>query len=118
MELFYVTKVIVKTTYTNNMEQQTSVCTHEARRREYYRPGCYKCWECGSVIVESSNSTDIPKHTDKTADMMEELKQSVNKLSYVVNHVGINDSFDRTLARDCIDDVVITFNAYIQTLIK
>ena len=28
-----------------------SVCDHPNRQREYYRDGCYKCWECHKIIV-------------------------------------------------------------------
>lgn len=36
----------------DNVVEQTSVCSHQQRYREYYREGCYKCWECHEVIVE------------------------------------------------------------------
>ena len=56
------------------------------------------------------------KETEQTIEALEDFKMSVNKLSYVVNNVGINDSFDRTLARNTIDEVMIAFNTYIKTL--
>ena len=49
---------------------------------------------------------------------LEDFKMSVNKLSYIVNNVGINDSFDRTMARNTIDEITISFNTYIKTLIN
>ena len=51
-----------------------------------------------------------------TIEALEDFKMSVNKLSYIVNNVGIKDSFDRTLARNTIDEITISFNKYIQTL--
>jgi hypothetical protein len=27
-------------------------CEHPEIRKEYYREGCYKCWECGKIIIE------------------------------------------------------------------
>lgn len=32
--------------------QEPSECPHEPRYREYYREGCYKCWECHKIIVD------------------------------------------------------------------
>jgi hypothetical protein len=28
-------------------------CKHPIRRREGYREGVYKCWECGKIIFEN-----------------------------------------------------------------
>ena len=36
----------------NNVVEKTSGCSHQQKYREYYREGCYKCWECHKVIVE------------------------------------------------------------------
>jgi hypothetical protein len=41
------------------MAQHTEICLHPMNRREYYRLGLYKCWECGNVIEEHQNSTSI-----------------------------------------------------------
>ena len=49
-------------------------------------------------------------------ESLEDFKMAVNKLSYAVNSVGINDSFDRILVRNCVDEVTIAFNTYIKTL--
>lgn len=54
--------------------------------------------------------------TQETTDALEEFKAAVNTLSYIVNNVGVNDSFDRTMARNSIDKVEIAFNTYIKTL--
>jgi len=35
------------------MAEQTSVCTHEVRLREYYRDGLYRCWGCETIIEEA-----------------------------------------------------------------
>jgi hypothetical protein len=32
--------------------EQPIKCEHPIRRREGYREGLYKCWECGKVIFE------------------------------------------------------------------
>lgn len=32
-----------------------SVCGHEVRKREYYRDGCYKCWDCLKIVVEQTD---------------------------------------------------------------
>lgn len=60
----------------------------------------------------------MAQQTAETIEALEEFKMIVNKLSYITNNLGINDSFDRTLARNALDDAMIAFNAYIQTLIK
>ena len=49
---------------------------------------------------------------------LDDFKMLVNKLSYAVNSVGINNSFDRTMVRTTLDDLNISFNTYIQTLIN
>ncbi len=37
------------------------ICSHPIRRREGYRPGLYKCWECGKIIDEPVNiQVDTP----------------------------------------------------------
>lgn len=56
--------------------------------------------------------------TQETIDALDEFKATVNKLSYIVNNIGINNSFDRTMARNTIDEIQIAFNTYINTLIK
>ena len=33
----------------------SSVCEHEMRKREYYRNGCYKCWDCLKIVVEQTD---------------------------------------------------------------
>lgn len=58
------------------------------------------------------------QQTEQTIDALEDFKMVVNKLSYIVNSIGINDSFDRTMARNAIDEVQISFNTYIRTLIN
>ena len=60
----------------------------------------------------------MAQQTAETIEALEEFKMIVNKLSYITNNLGIDDSFDRTLARNTLDDAMIAFNAYIQTLIK
>ena len=35
--------------YNKNYKQE---CEHPIRRREGYRVGVYKCWECGKIIFE------------------------------------------------------------------
>ena len=60
----------------------------------------------------------MKQQTAETIEALEEFKMIVNKLSYITNNLGIDDSFDRTLARNTLDDAMIAFNAYIQTLIK
>lgn len=52
----------------------------------------------------------------KTSEALEEFKLSVNKLFHITNNIGINDSFDRTRARKCIDELTIAFNTYIESL--
>ena len=42
--------------------------------------------------------------TQETIDALDEFKATVNKLSYIVNNIGINNSFDRTMARNTIDE--------------
>jgi hypothetical protein len=41
------------------MEKHTTICLHPMNRREYYKSGLYKCWECGNVIKEHQNSTYV-----------------------------------------------------------
>jgi hypothetical protein len=53
---------------------------------------------------------------EQVVEALEDFKIVVNKLSYIVNNVGINDSFDRTMARNTIDEITISFNTYIKTL--
>ena len=60
----------------------------------------------------------MAQQTAETIEALEEFKMIVNKLSYITNNLGIDDSFDRTLARNALDDAMIAFNVYIQTLIK
>ena len=57
-----------------------------------------------------------PYTEEQVNEALEDFKMAVNKLSYVVNNVGINNSFDRTMARDTIDEITISFNTYIKTL--
>lgn len=33
-------------------------CNHPVRFREYYREGCFKCYDCHKIIVEPQNITD------------------------------------------------------------
>jgi hypothetical protein len=28
-------------------KQEEYICPHPERRKDYYRNGCFKCWECG-----------------------------------------------------------------------
>ena len=60
----------------------------------------------------------MAQQTAETIEALEEFKMIVNRLSYITNNLGINDSFDRTMARDCLDEAMIAFNTYIQTLAK
>ena len=53
---------------------------------------------------------------EQVVEALEDFKIVVNKLSYIVNNVGINDSFDRIMARNTIDEITISFNTYIKTL--
>ena len=53
---------------------------------------------------------------EQVNEALEDFKMVVNKLSYIVNNVGINDSFDRTMARNTVDEITISFNTYIKTL--
>jgi hypothetical protein len=35
-------------------------CLHqESRFRDYYKDGCYKCWECGKIVVEEPKQETI-----------------------------------------------------------
>ena len=34
------------------IKQEPPKCSHQLRYREYYREGCYKCWECHKIIVD------------------------------------------------------------------
>ena len=97
------------------MSEQTSACTHEPRYREYYRDGLYKCWECKKIIDET---TRVGNHnsTFQPPSELEDFQMIVNKLSYIVNNLGIKNSFDRTRARNCLDEAMIAFNTYIKTL--
>lgn len=56
--------------------------------------------------------------SEETAEAIEDLRESVNKLHYVLNHIGLLDCFDRTQVRNRIDEIQIKFNHYIQTLNK
>lgn len=96
------------------MAEQTSACTHEPRYREYYRDGLYKCWECKKIIEELPRTTQIPQ---QSTEPMDDLKMAVNKLSYMVNSVGINNSYDRTMVKNAIFEINDTFNEYIKSLI-
>jgi len=33
-------------------ENKPKVCSHPNKLREYYRSGCYKCFECKKIIIE------------------------------------------------------------------
>ena len=96
------------------MTEQTSACTHQPRYREYYRDGLYKCWECKKIIEELPRTTQIPQQSTEPLD---DFKMAVNKLSYMVNNLGINNSFDRTMAKNAIFEINDTFNEYIKSLI-
>lgn len=96
------------------MSEQTSACTHEPRYREYYRNGLYKCWECKKIIEELPRSTQIPQQSTEPLD---DFKMAVNKLSYMVNSVGINNSYDRTMVKNAIFEINDSFNEYIKSLI-
>ena len=106
------------------MAQETEqTCPHEPRYREYFREGLYKCWECRKIIDDGVARVgndgfmfDYGSTIPPINDSLEEFKMYVNKLSYIANHLGINNSFDRTLARNTIDEVTIAFNTYIKTL--
>lgn len=67
------------------------------------------------IVKELINMAQQPITPNES---LEDFKMAVNKLSYVVNSVGINNSFDRTMARNCVDEVTIAFNTYIKTLIN
>jgi hypothetical protein len=42
-----------------NREEPKQECLHqESRFRDYYKDGCYKCWECGKIVVEEPKQTD------------------------------------------------------------
>lgn len=56
--------------------------------------------------------------SEETAEAIEDLKESINKLSYVVNHIGLLNCFDRTRVRNYIDEIQLKFNHYIKTLNK
>lgn len=58
------------------------------------------------------------QQTEQTVNVLEDFKMEVNRLSYIVNDIGINNSFDRTIVRNAIDRIEISFNTYIQTLIN
>lgn len=71
------------------MSEQTSVCTHEIRLREYYRDGLYRCWGCQTIIEEAPKSTQInntPKQTRMTP--VERLAQ------YIKDRYDTNESFE------------------------
>jgi hypothetical protein len=36
-------------------KQEEYICPHPERRKDYYRDGCFKCWECGKIVVEHNN---------------------------------------------------------------
>jgi hypothetical protein len=36
-------------------KQEEYICLHPERRKNYYRDGCFKCWECGKIVVEHNN---------------------------------------------------------------
>lgn len=94
------------------MSEQTSACTHEPRYREYYRNGLYKCWECKKIIEE------LPRITPQlSTEPLDDFKMAVNKLSYMVNSVGINNSYDRTMVKNAIFEINDSFNEYIKSLI-
>jgi hypothetical protein len=45
-------------TYWGGLEepkQEGYICPHPERRKDYYRNGCFKCWECGKIVVEHNN---------------------------------------------------------------
>ena len=58
------------------------------------------------------------KRLDLTNHYKEEFCMQVAKLNYSVNNIGLNDSFDRTSARDGIEQLRLAFELYIQALIK
>lgn len=39
------------------MEELVNPCQHEVRKRECYRDGLYKCWDCGKIIFEEDKPT-------------------------------------------------------------
>jgi hypothetical protein len=53
-------------------EEAKQECIHQPRAREYYRAGCYKCFNCNKIIVEHNNIEQ-----QKT---LEELKQDIIQL--------------------------------------
>lgn len=76
-------------------------------------------WQSGyqkaldDILFEYENLSN-----DDTTEALEDFKMNVNTLSYLVNNVGINSSFERTQAKNTIAKIETSFNAYIQTLIK
>ena len=36
-------------------EEPKQECPHPEPRKDYYRDGCFKCWQCGKIVVEHNN---------------------------------------------------------------
>jgi hypothetical protein len=34
-------------------KQEEYICPHPERRKDYYRDGCFKCWECGKIVFDN-----------------------------------------------------------------
>jgi len=60
----------------NKPEEPKQECPHPERGKEYYREGCFKCWKCGKVVVDSNDELK-----------QETLKEVANKL-YPINNTG------------------------------
>jgi hypothetical protein len=47
-------------------EELKQECLHqESRFRDYYKDGCYKCWECGKIVVEEPKQETLEEAANK-----------------------------------------------------
>lgn len=90
-------------------------CFHSDNRLFTIEEFQYQCFS-NKAFREMWELNNMVQQPITPNESLEDFKMAVNKLSYVVNSVGINNSFDRTMARNCVDEVTIAFNTYIKSL--
>jgi hypothetical protein len=74
-----------------NREEPKQECLHqESRFRDYYKDGCYKCWECGKIVVEEPKQekltyTEAVKKEERRyseEDLREAFRQGQDNMDY------------------------------------
>jgi hypothetical protein len=71
-------------------EEPKQECPHPEPRKDYYRDGCFKCWQCGKIVVEHNNY--------KQETLEEAAKRIISDMGWVWENT---ESSARIVARHC-----------------